>query len=154
MTATAYCQRVTCEGSSGVTCTKVPDTWTDPGWWEPEECPHCHGELKDTRPDFEDIVAGLIDELHQAELLDTSVDVDERALFGAIQAELDRQALAIRRLEREQEAACPRCGGFGEVLFGSHAVGGECWNDQWTICPECNGESAKPLATSKEAAAV
>ena len=92
MTSTAFCQRVTCEGSSGVTCTRIPDTWTDPGWWEPEECPHCAGELRDTRPDFEDIVAGLIDELHQAQLLDTSADVDERALFGAIQKELERQS--------------------------------------------------------------
>lgn len=91
-TATAYCQNAACQASNGITSHYTGDTWESPGWWEPEECPHCSGRLLDERVDAETITSSLIDELRTAGLLDESTPVDEHALLAAIQAELKRQA--------------------------------------------------------------
>lgn len=91
-TATAYCTNPVCEHATGLDVHYTGDTWTEPGWWGPEECPKCGNELRDERVDTENIVAGLIDELQGAGLLSLTAVVDEAALLAAIQAELRRQA--------------------------------------------------------------
>lgn len=134
-TATAYCQNAACHGSAGITSHYTGDTWESPGWWEPEECPHCSGRLLDERVDAETITSGLIDELHTAGLLDESTPVDETALLAAIQAELHRQ-----HLERTYRTiACPECAGTG-----SYEAPNSVWPPETLdlTCVRCGGSGS------------
>lgn len=153
-TQTHYCADAKCPGFEGFEVKWAPDTMTDPAYPLDDLCPHCRSGILDQPVAYEDAIDGLLDELAAGGgigFVDAS-EVNHRALLAAVQTELQRQAR-----ERHHSGACRTCKGRGEVLIGSHSVGGGCWNDQWDVCPACNGVSATQAlspATSKEAAAV
>lgn len=156
---THYCADASCEGFTGFEVTWNPEVW-DPNWGghpaEPQSdvCPHCKSGMLDGPVAFEDAIAGMLDELRDGGAIgETNLhEVDERAMLAAIQKELARQ---WGERYRAKYGPCPRCRGVGQVVISSHSVGGGCVNDQWDVCPACNGtpttQHLSP-ATSKEAA--
>lgn len=118
-TATHYCWNSNCGGWHGVKAYYRPSTIYEPGEWLPEECPHCFGEISDTRPTYEDAMAGLIDELMGVGVLPLTAIVDDLELFQAVQKELERQASVQRQLERDariQEAVKLETGKHPEII--------------------------------------
>lgn len=151
-TQTHYCADASCPGFEGFEVRWAGATDVDPAWPITDTCPHCRAGMLDEPVQFEDAIDGLLDELLEGGGIGPYdlATIDRRQLLAAVQAELARQARA--RWE-ERNSPCARCQGRGEVLIGSHSVGGGCWNDQWDVCPSCNGESAvnpDPFATPKE----
>lgn len=107
-TATHYCWNSNCGGWHGVKAYYRPSTFYEPGEWEPEYCEECYGALHESRPNYEDAIAGLVDELIQESIIPPRTRVDELELFQAVQKELERQASVQRQLERDarsQESA-------------------------------------------------
>lgn len=93
-----HCPDPTCPGWDGVNAVYTGDTWTEPGWTEPEECPTCHQQLVNVneRIDLEAATNALLDALDEHLLLPRNLtQVDERALMEAILAELRRQARVV-----------------------------------------------------------
>lgn len=153
-TQTHYCANAKCPGFEGFEVKWAPDTMVDPAYPLTDTCPTCGAGMIDERVEYEDAIDGLMDELLQGGAIGDYdlATLDRRALLAVVQTELQRQAR-----ERHHSGVCRTCKGRGEVLIGSHSVGGGCWNDQWDVCPACNGVSATQHlspATSKEAAAV
>lgn len=120
---TLYCQDPNCDGWHGVKVAVIPDTWEEPGWIEPDYCTHCgQGGLEDSRPEWENSMAALLDELHCAGVITDPDVVEPFALFQAIHAELELQASERREAERaaakrrEPKAAIDRAFPPTEVL--------------------------------------
>lgn len=99
-TLTVYCQDPNCTHWGGIETTYTGDTWTDPGWWEPSECPACGGPLEEARPAWEDVVAATVDELHCAGIMPVEFAVDTEALYAAIHREVSRQIEVEARRQR------------------------------------------------------
>ena len=96
---TLYCSDPTCPGWDGVDAVYTGDTWTDPGWVEPDECPTCHRQLvnQDKRLDLVAATDKLLEMLDEHDLFPSAlaVSVDELALMEAVITELRRQAHAV-----------------------------------------------------------
>lgn len=99
---TLRCWNANCVGWHGVEVIYVPDSWTEPGFIDPDHCPTCSGELHDDPAPYEDAIAGLLDELHVAGILNSQEvnGVDDEELLAVIQAEIERQRRERQREER------------------------------------------------------
>ena len=98
-TDTRYCSDPHCPNFlSGEDARYMPDSWDEPGYAIDEECSRCGAGYQASILDYEDVMAGMLDELFQAtEKADGpypvshGMKVDELALYQAIYKELARQ---------------------------------------------------------------
>lgn len=68
---------------------------------------------------------------------------------------MESSTLDPRQPQPQEGAKPPKCRvclGMGEVVARSRNVGGGCVNDDWDLCPACNGTGEVRAAWSTDAA--
>lgn len=61
---------------------------------------------------------------------------------------MDSSTLTPTKPQATKPPKCLRCRGMGEIVARVRPVGGGCVNDDWDLCPACNGTGeAKPTVT-------